>query len=271
MEKRVPKCFKTHQQTNCHKAAAVLETVVPNCGDVAELTNKSVIDSRKKERKHLIDVIRCLRFLAKQGITIQGNPGNDNFTQLLMLLGTKDSSIHATLGKTRYKYTHNDIQNELLDLMAQHILREKLKEIRENDFFAIMADEYTDISNIEQLSMCLRTVSDNLEIQEDFLGFYKLNDICSDSIVHAIKDVLLRSNLSLQNCRGQTYDGASNMMGKKSGVATQIQEIQPKAIVTHCHGHSLSLAVKDLTSSCDVLSKIDGYRWRDMRTCQVLP
>ncbi|MEO0687992.1 MAG: hypothetical protein AAFY76_23780 [Cyanobacteria bacterium J06649_11] len=44
------------------------------------------------------------------------------------------------------------------------------------------------------------------------------------------------------------------MMGKKSGVATQIKKQQPKAIETHCHGHSLSLAVKDLTSSCDILS-----------------
>ena len=61
----------------------------------------------------------------------------------------------------------------------------------------------------------------------------------SDTIVYAIKDILLRSGLSLENCRGQTYDDASNMMGKKSGVATQIQKDQPKAIITHCHGHSL--------------------------------
>ena len=120
------------------------------------------------------------------------------------------------------KYTHSDIQNELFDLMVQQVFREKLKEIREHDFFAIMADEYTDIRNLEQLSMCLRAVSDDLEIEENFLGFYELNDIKSDSIVHTIKDILLRSNLSLQNCRGQTYDGASNMLGKKSGVATPI-------------------------------------------------
>ena len=35
--------------------------------------------------------------------------------------------------------------------MAQQVLREKVKEIRENDFFVIMADEYTDIINLEQL------------------------------------------------------------------------------------------------------------------------
>ena len=191
----------------------------------------------------MIDVIRYLRFLARQGIAIQGNPGDNNFTQLLKLLRTKYPSIHSMLEKTTLKYTHNDIQKKLLELKAQQVLHEKLKEISENNFFAIMGDKYTDISNLEQLSMCLRTVSDNLEIQEDFLGFYELNNINSNSTVHAIKDVLLRSNISLQSCQGQTYDNASNMMGEKSGKSTD----------THCHRHSLSLVVKDLTSPYEVL------------------
>ena len=107
--KKAPKSFEDHQQTNCHKAAAALETVVTKCGDVGEIINQSVLDSCQKERKHLVDVIGCLRFLAKQGIAIQGNPGEDNFTQLLKLLGTKDPSIQSTLERTRLKYTHNDI------------------------------------------------------------------------------------------------------------------------------------------------------------------
>ena len=151
--KKAPKYFEKHQETNCHKAASALETVVTKCADVAELTNKSIVESRKVERNHLTNVIRCLRFLAMQGITIQGNTGEDNFSQLLMLLGTKDQSITSTPERIRLKYRHSDIQNELFDLMAQQVLREKLKEIIEHDFFTIMADEYTDISNLDQLSM----------------------------------------------------------------------------------------------------------------------
>ena len=37
------------------------------------------------------------------------------------------------------------------------------------------------------------------------------------------------------------------MVGKKSGVAMQIKELQPKAHYTHCHGHSISLSVKEVT------------------------
>ena len=57
----------------------------------------------------------------------------------------------------------------------------------------------------------------------------------------------------LSNCRGQTYDGASNMMGKKSGASTQILAKQPKAVAIHCQGHSLSLSVKSMTKECDIL------------------
>lgn len=42
-------------------------------------------------------------------------------------------------------------------------------------------------------------------------------------------------------------------MRKKSVVTTKILLEQPKVLVTHCQGHSLSLAVKDLTASCKML------------------
>ena len=37
------------------------------------------------------------------------------------------------------------------------------------------------------------------------------------------------------------------MLGRRSGVAAQIKRVQPKVIETHCHGHSVSLSVKDAT------------------------
>ena len=54
-------------------------------------------------------------------------------------------------------------------------------------------------------------------------------------------------NLSINKCRGQCYDGASNMAGAKTGVSTQIKLEEPRAIFTHCYGHSLQLAVDDTT------------------------
>ena len=196
--------------------------VLPDCGDVGDMTDVQSMKRRQAERKYLIDVIKCLRYLARQGIPLQGHDDNDNLTQALLLLGAKDDNIIKHLqGQIGHKYTHHNMQNELLDIMASQVLREKLSAIRERKIFSLIADEGTDISNIEQLSLCIRSVDDNFEVSEDFVGFYELSNIKSETIVNSIKDILIRCHLSLDNCRGQTYDGASNMMGKRSGVSAE--------------------------------------------------
>ena len=44
---------------------------------------------------------------------------NDNFTQLMYLLGTKYKNIIDHFdGKVGHKYNHHDVQNKLLNIMA---------------------------------------------------------------------------------------------------------------------------------------------------------
>ena len=69
-----------------------------------------------------------------------------------------------------------------------------------------------------------------------------------------IKDVLLRLNLCITKARGQCYDGAAAMSGCRSGVAKRIMDDEPKAIYTHCYGHSLDLAISDTVKRCDCIN-----------------
>ena len=209
--------------------------------------------------------MESIRFLARQGLAFRVNDGNDNLTQLFKLLNKNDPALLARLDKEshlkndpalltrldkeshlepgQYKYMHNDIQNELTELTAKHVLAKKLESIRSSKFFGIIADEYTDISNKELLSMCFRWIKD-LTVHEDFVGYYQLPDIKRDTIVTAISNYLIRMQLSLKDLRAQAYDGASNMFGKNTGVSVQIAVEQPKALSTHCQGHSLNLGIK---------------------------
>lgn len=117
-----------------------------------------------------------------------------------------------------------------------------------------MADECTDVSNKEQLAICIRWVdSRTLEPNEDMIGLYKIDDIKASTIVHVIKDALTRMQLSLKNCRGQCYDGASNMTGRRSGVAKQLEELEPQALFLHCHGHALNLAAGNAIKKCKLM------------------
>lgn len=60
-------------------------------------------------------------------------------------------------------------------------------------------------------------------------------------------------NLNINRCRGQCYDGASAMAGSRNGVATQILSEEPRALFTHCYGHSLNLAVCDAIKECKII------------------
>ena len=95
------------------------------------------------------------------------------------------------------------------------------------------------------MSFCVRSVDENYNVK-------------SETIVNAIKDILFRCHLNLDDDGGQTHDGASNMIGKRSRVSTQILAEQPKSMATHCHGHSLSLAIKSLTKDCTILHDVMG-------------
>lgn len=84
------------------------------------------------------------------------------------------------------------------------------------------------------------------------MGLYHCPDITANTLVQVIKDVLLRFNLDISRCRGQCYDGGSNMAGSRNGVKAQILE-EPRALFTHCYGHALSLSVGDTVKRIKVL------------------
>ena len=152
--------------------------------------------------------------------------------------------------------------------MGAQVLREKLATIRDHKYFSIIADEGNDVSNWEQLSFCARTVDNELNVDEDFPGFYEIDNIKSETVVKVIKDILMRFSLSLDDCRDQTYNGASNMMGKHFGAFTKINEEQTKTVATYCQGHLLSLVVKSLPKEC---YSARHYRcnWENFRVSEV--
>ena len=115
-----------------------------------------------------------------------------------------------TLANVR-TWTHA-IQNEIIAIMAYLVQRDLVSGIR-GHYFSIIADEYTDASNDEQLTICLRWVDEMLDVHEDFLGFYRIPNIASETVVSVIKDTFITLQLSFQYCRGQCYDGGSNMLG----------------------------------------------------------
>ena len=64
---------------------------------------------------------------------------------------------------------------------------------------------------------------------------YQVEDINADCLVRTIKDALLRMNVKLSECRGQCYDGASNMSGSRPLKSSKKRSVLSIHTVTDMH------------------------------------
>ena len=254
--KDATRAFKRHDDSEVHKHAVEKLYILPTTTkDIGESLNVAHRKEKQMNREYFLKVLQNIRFLARQGIALRGDGNEDdsNFIQLLKLRASDDSRIHDYLSKKTDKYTSPTVVNEIIAMMALRILRQIADCIQNGVWYSIMADEVTDSSNKEQLIICLRWVDNHLNPHEEFIGLYSVDRINAATLVHVIKDTLIRLNLKLEDCRGQCYDGAANMCGIRSGVATQISSEESRALFTHCYGHSLDLAACDTIKNSKVV------------------
>lgn len=246
--------FKDHEDSSCHREAINVSEIAERNANLPEMFDSKLTYEKFDNRQAFLEILESIRYLGRQGLPLRGHDDSQgNFMQLMMSKARNNSKLRAWLEKKKEKYTDHHIQNEILKIMALSILRDIAKNIESGVYYTIMADEVTDAANHEQFVLCLRWVDDDLNPHEEFIGLQSVPNIAADTLVAVIRDVLIRMNLSITNCRGQCYDGASNMVGAKSGVATQIKNYEPRGILTHCYGHALQLAVGDTVKGIKLL------------------
>ena len=124
------------------------------------------------------------------------------------------------------------------------LTEEIVDEIKDAKFFSILADEASDCSNIEQMSVVIRFVDRTLTIREEFLGFFPCKlGLSGEAIANSIMKFVEKLGLNMEFCRGQGYDGAGNMAGRVSGAAARIHANNKNAIYVHCGSHILNLCI----------------------------
>ena len=246
------KGFYKHESSDAHSEASSRIAAQSQHADVGSLISSSYATKSSENRNILKKIFASVIFLARQSLPMRGTWSklaeeeiNSNFHQLLLLRSEDDPSLKNWMAKSNEKYTSPEIQNEILQIIALGMLRNIAKKLQAAKFFTIMADESADISNKEQLVVCIRWVDDDLTAHEEFIGLHPLKDTSSKAIFDVLSDAILRLGIKISDGRGQCYDGASAMSGAKNGVAKKFKEQNPKMLYTHCYGHALNLAVKD--------------------------
>ena len=73
--------------------------------------------------------------------------------------------------------------------MGQVVLREILGEIRAATWFSLIADEVTDVSHNQQLSLTIRWVDNHHTIHEDTLSLVQLENMKAITLFSVIKNI----------------------------------------------------------------------------------
>ena len=240
--KKAHERFAQHASSEVHRESIFfLESL--NRDNIQTLLNKQLSNEQKIHRSNLHTQLSALRYLLRQGLALRGHDEMEgNLYQLLKLLSNYIPDLKLWLSEK--KYFSPVILNEQISVIGLTLLRRLLADIRTAEWFAVIADEASDISNKEQLSICIRWVDGEFNIPEDPVEMICLPKTDAATIASALKDCLIRMCLPLSQCRGQAYDGASNMSGHLTGVAARIEKEFPSAIYVHCFAHCTNLVLQ---------------------------
>ena len=102
-----------------------------------------------------------------------------------------------------------------------------------------MADEVTDATNEETVSLVITYVNSQLKVREVLMGFLNMERITGKILSHVIIDRLLSWGLQLECLTGQSYDGAANKREPKMGAKHTY--VQKHLLIFMCMVHHTNL------------------------------
>ena len=254
--KKIGERFQKHAQSEYHKHSMAIWAAYKQAksqGSIAEQLDLQLSTVIRSNRNFLKTIAKVAILCARQNIALRGHDEQDtstnkgNFLEILDVVATHNDELKHQLSSSpkNCKYTSNYSQNDILLAACDTILNRISMEVKQAGVYAIMADECRDVSRIEQLSVCVRYVS-NGAITERFLGFTNMHELDAGALTEKIVSVLTDQGIDIKKCIAQCYDGASVMSGKRSGVQARFRDIAGSGcIYIHCYAHRLNLVIVD--------------------------
>ncbi|XP_050065980.1 52 kDa repressor of the inhibitor of the protein kinase-like [Aphis gossypii] len=242
---------------NWKKAKDLFKKVEPIDRQINEALKKEINDNRDRLRP----IIKTILFCGNQGISLRGHrdsgiidlnehastENQGNFRELIKFRIDSGDNVLKNYLETANKnatYLSPLIQNEIISVCNKLILEHLVANVNKSKSFTILADETTDVSNKEQITLCVRYVDlDANKIREDFLQFIEIQNMSGKGLSDVILKSMTDFGLNTKYLTGQGYDGAAAMSGRYNGVQKFIRDEHPSAFYLHCSAHCLNLAI----------------------------
>ena len=87
---------------------------------------------------------------------------------------------------------------------------------RLNTIYSISVDSTPDISHVDQITIIIPYINKD-DIVERFLTFIPITSHTGEYLANILLSFLDEYEIDIANCRGHSYDNASNMSGRYKG------------------------------------------------------
>ena len=154
---------------------------------------------RLKNRAAIKSLIRCTHFLARHHIAHATN--FSSLVDLIVSYGGEDLRLFIERAGRNAVYTSKDAVVEFVAAICQWVEESLLKRLHQAQYFSMMADECTDITTIEELSVFCRWVEDGLPV-EHFIEVVSLKKANAKTIYETLVECLKKKRIQLSRLIG---------------------------------------------------------------------
>jgi len=228
--------------------------------------NKEMCRQISAERDYWIQVFKrittVVKFLAIRGLPLRGDHevfgvnNNGNYLGLLELIADFDPflkthiELYGNKGKGNPSYLSKTICNEIVNLMKNDLVNFMVEEVKQAKYFSIIMDSTPDLAKIDQMAIVLRYCISS-KVYERLFDLTPVTSHKGESIFDILCEFLKNAGLDIINCRGQSYDNASNMSGIYEGLQAHVKNQNTLAVYIPCTAHSLNLVGVHSVDCCE--------------------
>ena len=234
--------MKSHSQSDVHLLSCQMEVEAERArreGSIIRQLQTIGEEQRLNNRKAIKALIRCTHFIAHQHIAHTAN--FNKLVDLVVSCGGQTLQTFLDSAGGNATYTSKMAVVEFVNALGTWVEESILKRLHQAPYFSIMSDECTDITTVEELTVCCRWVESGVP-EEHFIEILPLKKVDAESIYSALVECCKQKNIQLGRLIGMGFDGAATFSGNKTGVQRRLKELSPHALFLHCHCHLLQLA-----------------------------
>jgi hypothetical protein len=205
--------------------------------------DRAIEKGRESEMNGVMYALRTVYFLAKKNLP------NDDFGDLIdfqISQGVSNLKELTVNGNTNYR--HNSSVKEFQRALAKVVVEDLLEVLRDSGQFGIMLDESTGRSSEKTLIIYVKYHVHSIP-KTRFLCVTELEGGTAEIIYNTVVQICTAYGINLRKCVAVASEGASVMVGIRSGVVTRVKQLAPFIVAVHCVAHRLSLAISQAAHS----------------------